>query len=50
MAIDPVCNMEVKEETAAGQSNYNGKDYYFCSRSCEEKFQHDPQQYTEAAA
>ena len=50
MAIDPVCHMELNEEEAAGHSNYNGKDYYFCSTSCQEKFEHDPEQYLEAAA
>ena len=50
MAIDPVCHMEVNEENAAGHTTYNGNDYYFCSRSCEEKFEHDPQQYIESAA
>jgi YHS domain-containing protein len=50
MAIDPVCHMEVNEEKAAGHADYNGKDYYFCSRSCEEKFEHDPAQYIESAA
>ena len=50
MAIDPVCKMEVNEENAAGHTEYNGKDYYFCSRSCEETFEHDPTQYIESAA
>ena len=50
MAIDPVCHMEVSDENAAGQTNYNGKDYYFCSKACEQKFERDPEQYIEAAA
>jgi YHS domain-containing protein len=50
MATDPVCKMKVDEANAAGQTNYNGKDYYFCSKDCEQKFEHDPQQYVEAAA
>jgi Cu+-exporting ATPase len=50
MATDPVCKMEVDEIKSAGHTNYNGTDYYFCSRSCEEKFEHDPEQYIQAAA
>jgi len=50
MAIDPVCKMNVDENQAAGHADYNGKTYYFCSNNCEQKFEHDPTQYTEAAA
>ena len=50
MAIDPVCKMKVDEQSAPGQTNYNGKDYFFCSKDCEQKFEHDPQQYTAEAA
>ena len=45
MAIDPVCHMTVDEKSAAGQSQYNGKTYYFCSPGCKTKFDHDPKQY-----
>jgi Cu+-exporting ATPase len=45
MALDPVCGMEVDEEEAAGHTEYDGKDYYFCSISCEQKFEEDPGQY-----
>ena len=50
MAIDPVCKMKVDEQNAAGQTNYNGKDYYFCSKDCEQKFEKDPTKFAEAAA
>jgi YHS domain-containing protein len=50
MAIDPVCKMKVDEQSAAGQTNYNGKEYYFCSKDCEQKFEKDPSQFAEAAA
>ena len=36
---DPSCGMEVDPQTATEQSTYNGKTYYFCSRSCREKFE-----------
>jgi P-type Cu+ transporter len=45
MAIDPVCKMEVDEDEAAGHTEYDGQDYYFCSISCEQKFEEDPGQF-----
>jgi len=42
---DPVCNMQVDEKNTAGQSNYQGQTYYFCSQNCKEKFDQNPQQY-----
>ena len=42
---DPVCNMEVDERGAAGQSQYQGQDYYFCSQECKQKFDRNPEQY-----
>jgi len=45
MAIDPVCGMEVDEEKAAGVSEYNGKEYYFCSTLCQNKFDENPALY-----
>jgi YHS domain-containing protein len=43
---DPVCNMEVDEGSAAGRSQYQGEDYYFCSQDCKQKFDRSPEQYT----
>lgn len=43
--IDPVCGMEVEPETAAGESEYQGKTYYFCSTSCKSAFDRDPENY-----
>lgn len=45
MAIDPVCGMEVNEETAAGKSEYRGVTYYFCSPGCKRAFDQNPEQY-----
>jgi Cu+-exporting ATPase len=42
---DPVCNMEVSEQDAVGRSQYQGQTYYFCSSSCKQKFDQNPQQY-----
>jgi Cu+-exporting ATPase len=43
MAIDPICGMTVDPATAAGQAEYQGRTYYFCSRSCLERFKADPE-------
>ena len=43
---DPVCNMEVDEQSAAGRSQYQGESYYFCSEDCKQKFDRNPEQYT----
>ena len=45
MATDPVCGMDVKERSAAGQSSYEGETYYFCSKDCKTKFDKDPELY-----
>ncbi|MBC7876568.1 MAG: YHS domain-containing protein [Anaerolineales bacterium] len=42
---DPVCGMQVTSETAAGQSTYNGKIYYFCSRADKDAFDRNPEKY-----
>ncbi len=36
--IDPICGMTVSPETAAGHLNENGKDIYFCSTGCLDKY------------
>ncbi|KAA3656405.1 MAG: heavy metal translocating P-type ATPase [Calditrichaeota bacterium] len=38
---DPVCGMEVNEESQH-QTTYNEKTYYFCSESCQNKFESNP--------
>lgn len=42
---DPVCGMQVDDQQAAGQSNYQGQTYYFCSQGCKSKFDQQPEQY-----
>jgi Cu+-exporting ATPase len=42
---DPVCGMEVIPEKAAGKTEYQGNDYYFCSEKCLEKFKQDPEEF-----
>lgn len=43
--IDPVCGMEINPDTAAGQSEFKGETYYFCSPSCKEKFDAAPDKF-----
>ena len=45
MAIDPVCGMEVDEQSAAAQSEYKGTTYYFCAPGCKLSFDRDPEKY-----
>ncbi len=41
MVKDPVCGMPVNEKDAR-KSEYGGKSFYFCSESCQERFDQDP--------
>lgn len=43
---DPVCGMTIDSETAAGQSRYDGRTFYFCSAECKRQFDANPSQYT----
>ncbi len=45
MAKDPVCGMDVDPKTAAGESDYQGTTYYFCSSGCKKAFDKEPQKY-----
>ncbi len=45
MEKDPVCGMDVVPEHAAGSSEYQGQTYYFCSPSCKQQFDRQPEQY-----
>lgn len=45
MYKDPVCGMDVTPESAAGQSEYNGQTYYFCSLGCKKAFDKEPEKY-----
>jgi Cu+-exporting ATPase len=47
---DPVCGMEVSANESAGQTEYGGETYYFCSTNCKERFDNDPQQYVTDSA
>jgi len=42
--VDPVCDMEVETEQGYGKM-YQGTLYRFCSRSCLDKFDNEPERY-----
>ncbi len=44
-AIDPVCKMKVRKDSAAAVSEYEGKRYYFCAQHCKEEFERSPDKY-----
>ncbi|CAN5392029.1 heavy metal translocating P-type ATPase [soil metagenome] len=45
--IDPVCGMSVAPETAAGNYDFEGETFYFCSPSCLSKFKQNPKSFLE---
>lgn len=47
MAIDPVCKMDVNEETAEHKTEYEGKTYYFCAAGCKSTFEENPKKFPE---
>ena len=47
---DPVCGMNVDDQTTREQSTYEGKAYYFCCSGCKSKFDQNPQQYASQKA
>ncbi len=45
MEKDPVCGMDVDPKSAAAQSDYKGKTYYFCAEGCKKAFEKEPEKY-----
>ncbi|HTF71898.1 MAG TPA: heavy metal-binding domain-containing protein, partial [Edaphobacter sp.] len=45
---DPVCGMQVDPAKAAGQSQYQGRTYSFCSLGCKKKFDLNPAHYMQS--
>jgi Cu+-exporting ATPase len=45
MEKDPVCGMLVRTDEAAGRSEYQGKSYFFCTVTCKDTFDRNPQRY-----
>jgi YHS domain-containing protein len=50
MAKDPVCGMDVDEQTAAATGEYQGKTYYFCAPGCKKAFDEEPERYVDRQA
>jgi YHS domain-containing protein len=50
MAKDPVCGMQVEENRAEFQSEFEGKKYFFCTDDCKKEFDAEPDAYVESAA
>ena len=46
---DPVCGMRV-DPTRARHLDYDSRDFFFCSHSCEDEFARDPERFLRAAA
>jgi P-type Cu+ transporter len=42
---DPVCGMMVVPEKAAGKVEHAGKNYYFCSKGCAQRFSREPEKF-----
>jgi YHS domain-containing protein len=45
---DPVCGMRLEQDQAVAVAKHFGRDYHFCSPSCEEAFTGDPDRFVEA--
>ena len=43
--VDPVCGMQVTEDSAAAAWEHQGTAYYFCSKGCWERFRADPEHF-----
>lgn len=47
MVKDPICGIDIDPRTAAGQSEYQGQIYYFCSLTCKEAFDKEPHKHVQ---
>ena len=45
MEKDPVCGMLIDPQSSAGQRDYKGIVYHFCSALCLQRFDADPERY-----
>jgi YHS domain-containing protein len=49
-ALDPVCNMVVDPDRAAGRLMYEGRAYFFCTLTCAGEFARTPERFVEQSA
>jgi P-type Cu+ transporter len=47
---DPVCGVEIEPHSAFAHREHMRKTFYFCSRSCTDQFDKDPNQYVMTSA
>lgn len=50
MMKDPVCGMNVDERKSEFKTQFEGKDYSFCSEGCKQEFEADPEEFVGEAA
>jgi len=48
MAIDPVCGMQVDEQSSTATAVHAGKTWYFCSARCQHEFEANPSKYAQS--
>ena len=46
---DPVCKMQVNPQQAGASLVHMGRTFYFCSASCAQEFEKNPDRYMETA-
>jgi Cu+-exporting ATPase len=47
MLKDPICGMEIEDRDSVIKRKYMGKTYFFCSFSCRDAFDAEPQKYSD---
>ena len=47
---DPVCGMEIEPQSAFAKREHMGQTFYFCSQSCLDQFDRDPNHYVMTSA
>ncbi len=45
MPSDPVCRIDLDEQNAIATSEYQGRIYWFCTHTCKESFDEDPERF-----
>jgi hypothetical protein len=45
--LDPVCGMQIERATAPARTEYRGQTFFFCSDRCLERFQRNPERYSQ---
>lgn len=45
MTRDPVCGARLDEEQVVYTSTYQGRRFYFCSPTCQQRFDQNPERH-----